>query len=112
MVLKMTGFEIYAPSPEIFAKMYPNLASQAKYQKFLTFLPISQDSVHIRQFSSTLQTPTRQSAKFRYAGSFLLPKARWGLFLLLPSFLPVGKQSQLLLQPSEVELGFSSRSGV
>ena len=31
----------------------------------------------------------------------------------LPSFLlPVGKQSQLLLQPTEVELGFSSRSGV
>ena len=27
-------------------------------------------------------------------------------------FLPVGKQSQLLLQPTEVELGFSSRSGV
>ena len=68
-----------------------------------------------RQFPNTLQTPTRQSLKIRHVGSFLLLKARWGLFFFfLPSsfFLPVGKQSQLLLQPTEVELGFSSRSGV
>ena len=43
------GFEIYAPSLDILAKMYPNLAFQSKYQRFLTFLPISHDSVHIFQ---------------------------------------------------------------
>ena len=35
------GFEIYTASPEILAKMYPNIAFQAKFQKCLTFLPIS-----------------------------------------------------------------------
>ena len=46
----------------------------------------------------------------RHVGSFLLLKARWGLFL--PSFfffflllLPWENQSQLLLKPIEVELG-------
>ena len=39
-----------------------------------------------RQFPSTLQTTTRQSAKFRHVGSFLLIKDRWGLFFFF--FLP------------------------
>ena len=39
------GSVIYAPRPEILAKMYTTLAFQAKCQKYLTFLPISQDSV-------------------------------------------------------------------
>ena len=56
-----------------------------------------------RQFPYTLQIPTRQSPKIRHVGSFLLLKARWGLFL--PSSCSVGKQSQLLLKPTEVELG-------
>ena len=36
-------------SPEILAKMYSNLVFQPKCQKFLTFLAISQDLVHIFQ---------------------------------------------------------------
>ena len=56
MVLKITQdfntkivFEMYTPSPEILAKMYPNLAFQAKSKKILTFLAISQDSVPYTQ---------------------------------------------------------------
>ena len=41
------GFEIYAPSPEILAKMYPNFAFQAKCQKNPTFPPISLDPMQI-----------------------------------------------------------------
>ena len=47
-----------------------------------------------RHYPYTLQTPTRQSPKFRHVGSFLLLKARCGLFLLV----------LLLLKPTEVEL--------
>ena len=39
--------QTYEGSPEILAKMYPNLVFQAKCQNFLTFLAISQDAVHI-----------------------------------------------------------------
>ena len=41
------NFEIYAPSPEILAKKFPNLAFQAKYQKSLTFLSTAKNLVHI-----------------------------------------------------------------
>ena len=57
------------------------------------------------QFPNIFQTPTRQTPKFRHVGSFLPLEARCWLFFL-PSFLPPGKQSQLLLKPTEVELGF------
>ena len=51
--------------------------------------------------SNTFQIPTRN---FKHVRSVSLLKTRWGL--LLPSFfLPVGKQSQLLLKPTKVELG-------
>ena len=51
-----------------------------------------------RQFPYTFQTHTRQPPKFRHPGPFQLLEARWW-------FLPLGKQSQLLLQRNEVELG-------
>ena len=56
----------------------------------------------MKLFLNTLQTPTRQSPKLSHVGSLLLIEARCGLFL--PSC-SVGKQSQLLLQPTKVELG-------
>ena len=65
-----------------------------------------------RQFTYTLQTPTRQSPKFRHVGSIHQLEARCGFlpsfFLLLPSSSSVGKQSQLLLKLTEVELCLQS----
>ena len=61
-----------------------------------------------RQFPNNFQTPTRKSPKFRHVGSFLLVKARCGFFLPFSSSSSsssVGEQSQLLLQPTKVELG-------
>ena len=43
------GFEKYAPSPKKLPKNCPKSAFQTKPEKFDTFSPISQDSVHIFQ---------------------------------------------------------------
>ena len=39
-------FEIYTPSPEILAQMYPNLAFHEKCQKFLIIFPVSVDPIN------------------------------------------------------------------
>ena len=54
--------------------------------------------------SDNIQTPFRHPPNFKHVGSFLVLEARCGLFFL-PSSSSVGKQSQLLLKPTEVELG-------